>query len=231
MLRGGWRKWKESSPHVLGTVSKHKLPSPHNVRSPLSAPSRRWVFRPRSIGGRPRQTRTTAFEEVLERVSNDPSTSTRAIAHAMGSNQYLMLRVLQEQSLHAHHLQKVQGLGPNDFVPRVRINVNPAFPAQVLFTDEACFTRDGYFKSRNSHIWDDENPHAVFIRVYQTTFKVNIWGGILGDYLLGPVIIPDRLNGAACLEFLQNTLRCSWRRYTLRYAEKFGSNKMPLQHT
>ena len=41
-------------------------------------------FRPRCIGGRPRQLRTPAFEEVLERVGNDPSTSTRAIAHAMG---------------------------------------------------------------------------------------------------------------------------------------------------
>ena len=84
--------------------------------------------------------------------------------------------------------------------------MNPAFPAQVLFTDEACFTRDGYFNSRNSHIWDDENPHAVFTRVHQARFDVNIWGGILGDYLLGLVIIPDRLNGSAYLEFLHNTL-------------------------
>ena len=84
--------------------------------------------------------------------------------------------------------------------------MNPAFRAQVLFTAEACFTKDGYFNSRNSHIWDDENPLVVFIRVHQVRFNVNIWGGILGDYLLGPVIIPDRFNGAPYLEFLQNTL-------------------------
>ena len=167
-------------------------------------------LRPRCIGGRPRQTRTPAFEEeVLERVSNDPSTSTLAIAHATCWNQSSVLQVLQEQNLHAYHLQKVQGLGPNDLAPRVRFVrwflqrsiVNPAFPAQVLFTDEACFTRDGYFNSRNSNIWDDENPHAVFIRVHQARLNVNIWGGILGDYLLGPVIIPDRLNGATYLQF------------------------------
>ena len=84
--------------------------------------------------------------------------------------------------------------------------MNPVFPAQILFTDEACFTRDGYFNSRNSHIWDDENPHGVFIRVHQAIFNVNIWGGILGDYLLGPVIIPDRLNWVVYLAFLQNML-------------------------
>ena len=74
--------------------------------------------------------------------------------------------------------------------------MNPAFTAQVLFTDEACFTKDDYFNSRNSHIWDDVNPHALFINVHQARLNVNIWGGILGDYLLGPVIIPDRLIGA-----------------------------------
>ena len=81
--------------------------------------------------------------------------------------------------------------------------MNPAFPAQVLFTGEACFTRDDYFNSRNR---DNENLHAVFIRVYQARFNVNIRGGILGDYLLRPVISPDCLNGAAYLEFLQNML-------------------------
>ena len=84
--------------------------------------------------------------------------------------------------------------------------MNPAFPAQVLFIDGACFTRDVYLKSRKSHIWDDEIRHAVFIRLHQARFNVNIWGRILGDFMLGPVIIPDRLNGAAYLEFLQNTL-------------------------
>ena len=52
-------------------------------------------LRPRCIGGRPRQTMIPVIEEeVLERVGNDPSTSTRATAHAMGSNQSSVLRVL-----------------------------------------------------------------------------------------------------------------------------------------
>ena len=148
VLWGGWRKWKKSSPHVPRTVSKQNSPSPHNVCSP----SRRWLSLFPVHCGRSSQTRTLAFKEVPKRVDNDPSTSTRAIAHAMGSNQNSMLRVLQEQNLHAYHLHKVQGLALNDFAPRVRIIVNPAFPAQVLFTHEACFTRDGYFNSRNSYI-------------------------------------------------------------------------------
>ena len=76
-------------------------------------------LRPQCIGGSTRQTLTPAFEEVLERVGNDPSTSTRAIAYAMGSNKPSMLRFLQEQNLHPYHLQKVQRLGPKDLAPRV----------------------------------------------------------------------------------------------------------------
>ncbi|KAJ4441631.1 hypothetical protein ANN_11489 [Periplaneta americana] len=43
VLWGDSRKRKKSSPHVPTTVSKQKSPSPHNVCSTLSAPSKRWV--------------------------------------------------------------------------------------------------------------------------------------------------------------------------------------------
>lgn len=121
--------------------------------------------------------------------------------------------MLQEQNLHAYHLQKVQELQPDDFAPRIQFvqwflqrNIaDPAFPAHVLFTDEAFFTRDGYFNSKNSHIWDYENPHAMFVRTHQQ-FSVNIWAGIVGDHLLGSVSLPLHLNEAAYLEVFQNTL-------------------------
>ena len=67
----------------------------------------------RCIGVRPRQTRTPAFEEeVLERVGNDPSTSTRAIVHAMSSNKSSVLRVLQEQTSMHTTSRKYKNWGP-----------------------------------------------------------------------------------------------------------------------
>ncbi|KAJ8892193.1 hypothetical protein PR048_004773 [Dryococelus australis] len=67
------------------------------------------------------------------------------------------------------------GTGAAYFAPRVQYVqwllqqsiANPAFTASILFSDEACFTRDGYFNSRNSHIWAAENPHAKFIHGHQ----------------------------------------------------------------
>ena len=78
-------------------------------------------LRPRHVGGGRRNVRTPEFEEeVLERIANEPSTSTRAVARGMGTSQSSVWRVLQEQNLHAYHLQKVQGLQPNDFAPRIQ---------------------------------------------------------------------------------------------------------------
>ena len=79
------------------------------------------------------------------------------------------------------------------------------FP-HMLFTDDAYFTHDRYFNSRNSHIWDYENPHAIAVRNHQQRFAVNMWAGIVGIHLLGPVILPARLTGAAYLQFLQTAL-------------------------
>jgi hypothetical protein len=57
----------------------------------------------------------------------------------------------------------------------------PNFLRQLVTTDEAGFTRDGVFDNHNTHVWCDENPHQV------------------RDRLIGPHIIPPRLNGAAYL--------------------------------
>ena len=60
----------------------------------------------------------------------------------------------------------------------------------VLFTDEACFTRERIYNSHNSHVWSKENPHATNVRSHQHRFRVNVWAGIVDDFLLGPYIVP-----------------------------------------
>ncbi|CAG9817219.1 unnamed protein product [Phaedon cochleariae] len=67
-----------------------------------------------------------------------------------------------EQQLYQFHSQKVMlpvKFFVNGFLKKY-LEANDS-PRYVLFTDEACFTRDGYFDSR-SHLWDEENPHGMF---------------------------------------------------------------------
>jgi Helix-turn-helix domain (DUF4817) len=172
-------------------------------------------FHPTIGGNSNRLRRTPAFEEaVLNIIEDEPSTSTRVIANRLDVNHVTVWQVLKEQGLHPFSRQKVQALGPEDFQPRLlfcrwfleRCNLQRRFEKFILFTDEACFTRDGVFNSRNNHLWCDENPHATFIRAHQRRFSVNVWAGIVGEYVIGPYILPNRLNGENYFIFLNNVL-------------------------
>ncbi|GFW18760.1 uncharacterized protein TNCV_1370141 [Trichonephila clavipes] len=78
--------------------------------------------------------------------------------------------------------------------------------ATVLFSDEASFSREGIFNTHNSHSWAAANPHITRTRAAQYRFLVNVWAGILGDHLIGPYILPDRLTGPRYLIFLEQVL-------------------------
>ncbi|GFW23138.1 uncharacterized protein TNCV_3802381 [Trichonephila clavipes] len=59
---------------------------------------------------------------------------------------------------------------------------------------------------RNQHVWSDSNPNCTIPRNHQQKFFVNVWAGILGDYLIGPYILPDRLTDATYRIFLEQVL-------------------------
>lgn len=123
-------------------------------------------------------------------------------------------RILREQLLHPYHIQKVHALSPVDFPARVQFSQwfiqkyeqNHAFIRSVLYTDEASFGRNGVINSHNLHVWSEENPHATIQTRHQRQFHINVWAGIIGRYLLGPFVLPNRLNGQLYLEFLQQQL-------------------------
>lgn len=165
--------------------------------------------------GRPFAVRTVEFEEaVLHHVEANQSTSVRAIAQTMGAAPATIWRTLRDQQLHPYHLLKVQAMGPTDHLPRrlfcrwwlQQEVTQPNFGCHVLFSDEACFTKDGYFNSRNSHIWSEDNPHAIALRRDQHQFAINVWAGIVGEQIVGPYLLPPRLNGHSYAQFLQHVL-------------------------
>jgi len=82
---------------------------------------------------------------------------------------------------------------------------DPEFPFYVIFSDESLFIREGVLNSHNMHIWDDENPR-VTLRNFQIRWKLNVWAGIMGTKILGPVIPLERLNGALYVKFLVENL-------------------------
>jgi len=76
----------------------------------------------------------------------------------------------------------------------------------ILFTDEAHSTHDGVNNTRNSHLWDRDNPHGTVTSNYQHLFAVKVWCGVIGDQLIGPYIFPQHLTGNIYTNFLQDEL-------------------------
>lgn len=161
-----------------------------------------------------RQVRIPDLEEnIIQRVEENPGVSTRQLGAILNVGHMTVWRVLHEQLLYPYHLQRVQALGPADFPVRLQfcrwlyqeIN-NPFFLQSVLFTDEASFSRDGVVNFHNNHQWTYENPHTTHQGRHQQQFKINVWVGIVADCLIGPCVLPDRLNGDAYRAFLENNL-------------------------
>ncbi|KAJ4426512.1 hypothetical protein ANN_27326 [Periplaneta americana] len=164
--------------------------------------------------GRPRSTTPEVQEEILEAVNMTPSISTRRVALQVNVPHTTVWRLLKEYQLYPYHLQRVQALSPADYPARVRFcqwflqqcGVNPKFPALVLFTDEAQFTRDGITNFHSQHVWAYENPRATVPSHHQVRFSLNMWAGIIGDLLVGRHVLVNRLTGQAYTNFLENTI-------------------------
>ena len=54
------------------------------------------------------------------------------------------------------------------------------------------------------HLWSDENPTATRFRSFQIRWKRNLWAGIMGTEILGPVVLPDILNDERYVELLRS---------------------------
>jgi hypothetical protein len=64
------------------------------------------------------------------------------------------------------------------------------FPARVLAADKVCFTRNGVVNFHNVHVWAQENPHAVRQSNFQQRFSINIWAGIVDNFVTDPHELP-----------------------------------------
>jgi hypothetical protein len=101
-------------------------------------------------------------------------------------------------------------LEPADMCSRLElcrwIHSNLHLIRNILFTDEAHFTRYGVNNTRNSHLLYHDNPHGTVESIYQYLFAINVWCVVIGDQLIGPYIFPQRLTGDIYASFVQDEL-------------------------
>lgn len=94
-----------------------------------------------------------------------------------------------------------------NFVAGCCVNITDnRFYNRILFTDDSLLTRKGIFNAHNMHYWAEENPFVIRERNFQISWKLNIWAGIIGDQLIGPCVLPNRMRGDNYVEFLIENL-------------------------
>ena len=168
----------------------------------------------------PRRERGTSIvashteERVLREVQNNPTVSTRLVEKRLGIPKTTVWKVLRRDQQHPYHFTPVQTLSREDKVRRkaycetmlLRNMENLNYFSNILWTDEAQFTRDGVTNFHNLHFWCSSNPHCKKEVKTQQRFSVNVWMGIIGKILVGPYIIPGNQTGDIYLDFLRQTL-------------------------
>jgi len=198
------------------TFPNHRLPCSRTFSRIAQRLRERGTFITIIEGGRPRTARTVQQDQqILAHVAANPGISTRRISSGEGVHRCTVWWILHEDRLYPYHLQGLQGLKPEDLPRRVRLCQwcleqcvrHPQFLWKLLFTDEAMFTWDGIFYFHNMHIWIHANPHAILEARHQNTFSINVWAGIVGDRVIGPVRLPERLTGPTYREFLERLKR------------------------
>ncbi|GFT27336.1 uncharacterized protein TNCV_3425641 [Trichonephila clavipes] len=130
-----------------------------------------------------------AIEKVALQVEEDKSsnvlasTSVRRMAEALDLPRSTVQKIMQNIiRYYPYKLQFVQELLPHDFETRhlfslqflAHLEVDPEWPWNILWTDEAHFHLDGLVNTHNCRIWETDNPHAT-LRVTLHSPKVTVW--------------------------------------------------------
>lgn len=147
-------------------------------------------------------------------MQQDPGRSIRFISDKTNVKRSTVHNVLKSENLHPYHFTPVQHLHEGDAERclefcRWIINQNErdnTFCARILFSDESLFTREGLFNTHNMHYWAEENPFLIRERSFQVRWKLNIWAGIVGNEIIGPCVLPNRVGGNDYADFLEENL-------------------------
>lgn len=151
---------------------------------------------------------------VFAAVAVNPHLSTRQISRDSGISKSSVSRILRNNRMHPYHIPLHQELTGNDFIQRVnfcnwmqeKLAQDDTFLSKILFSDEATFNNIGAVNRYNMHFWSPVNPRWIQTVQYQHCWSLNVWYGILGDYLIGPHFFDTTLNGNTYTNFLLHKL-------------------------
>ena len=164
--------------------------------------------------GRLRSARSPAnIAQVRQAVTIDPELSSRRNP-CPNLTQSTFNRITRKDiHLHPYKLQLRHGLLPGDPARRLAfcrwlLNTPPRILGETLMIDEANFYLNGEVCSENvRHYAPKGQPPRNFVYdIPNDRQKLNVWMGMIGNRLIGPVFVAGNLNQERYLDIIENTV-------------------------
>ncbi|XP_071055457.1 uncharacterized protein [Onthophagus taurus] len=118
--------------------------------------------------------------DILIEIEENPNISTRQLClnHALSKGS--IHKILHAENLHPYKPTLLQELSEDDYGRRVefcefmmeRINSNPNFLNNMVFSDEATFCLNGNVNKQNSRYWAAKNPKLDDSKSYSNTTEI-----------------------------------------------------------
>ncbi|XP_029675902.1 uncharacterized protein LOC115243229 [Formica exsecta] len=136
--------------------------------------------------------------EILESAELNPRDSLRRRERNSGVSRNSIWRGFRQNKFHPYRMSLYQALNNNDFHQRLAfcnwIRQPPDFHHKILFSDECTFKSDGSVNTWNCRHWSLVNPHRLREIDHQHVWKINVWCGIIGNRIIGPIFFEENLN-------------------------------------
>jgi len=151
---------------------------------------------------------------VLLAVQEDDTVGLRSIEKEHNVPKSNAQRILHKEGYRPFKFRICHSLVPGDQQRRMvfcewltrMCDENREFPRNILWSDESYFSNNGIFNRHNRHYWAKENEHRVRPIRHQQRFGFNVWCGILGTRIIGPIIYEGTLNAERYFQFLNNDI-------------------------
>lgn len=152
--------------------------------------------------------------EILGNFAMDPQTSIPKVSRLTNISVGSVHKTLRLNKFFPYKIQLLQQLAEDDYDRRIefceivteRANEDHNFIKNICFTDEASFFLNGFVNKHNCRYWDNINPHIFREEHTQYPQKINVWAGILGNKIIGPIFMEENLTGELYLDLLENVI-------------------------
>src|SRR5215467_11024129 len=150
---------------------------------------------------------------ICAAIALNPHISQRVLARTSGVSRSSIQRIMNNQKYHPYHIVLTQELLRRDFERRItfcnwlRNNVaENNFLERILFSDESTFQNSGHVNRHNMHYWAVENPNWMRAVPFQHRWSLNVWCGIIGNYVIGRYFFEGTVKSQNYYNFLKYDL-------------------------